>query len=488
MGKLAIAAALILLGGPESEQDILYLKDGREIKGFIVSETDQLIKVSVLSKGSKGATGGLMTVGYRVEQIARIDRMSKAKRDVLLRRYKGFRERRSRKAEAQSKIRMRRVPFMGRSGLRTRGTHFEVRSTCDEAFVKDITFYLDEVFAAYKDNFEIQRNADKLIPVYVLSDKDEYMRFQRGKFGAAIENPAFYHIGKNFIAAYNMIRKEEAKKIREQIHIWEREIREYEKQAKDRGTDVRKQAVKHRSEVKREAETERRKVRAGNYANKNAVLRKINQWERTQLGSVDRWERGEKKKVDAYREKIDKYIDHNRKVIAKNHKILMAQNKAMFEALFHEGFHAFARNFLWRRGKDTAVPRWLDEGLASYYEMSAVDADELVHGAVQPGFLGLIRKASREDKLLPIESILRADPMKFLVVHRSQAERSTLHYAQSWALAHYMVGRVPREKMQAYVVAVKGGADSVKAFRKMMGGRPVRAVEAEVRHHIDGLK
>jgi len=487
MGKLAIAAALILLGGPEAEQDILYLKDGREIKGFIVSETEQMIKVAVLNKGSKGQTGGVITVGYRVDQIARIERMAAVKRDGLTRKYKGFRERRSRKAEAQSKIKMRRVPFMGRRGLRMRGTHFEVRSTCDEEFVKDVVFYLDEIFAAYKDSFAIQRNADKLIPVYVLSDKDEYMRFQREKIGAAIQNPAFYHSGENFIAAYNMIQKEEAAKIRKQIHIWEREIGEYEKKAKDWDTKVRKQSVKLRSKIKREADTETRKIRAGNYANKNEVLRKIRQWKQKELGGVDRWQREEKKKLDAYREEIKKYIDHNRKVIAKNHKVLMAQNKVMFEALFHEGFHAFALNFLWIRGGKSAVPRWLDEGLASYYEMSAVDAEELVHGAPQPYFLDLIRKASGKGKLLPIEDILRADPMKFLVVHGSQAERSTLHYAQSWAIAHYMIGRVPREKMQAYVVAVKGGADSVKAFRKMIGGRPVRTVEAEVRHHLAKL-
>lgn len=488
MGRIALAVSLILLGGAEAEQDILYLKDGRVIRGFIVSETDQLIKIAVLAKGSKGATGGLITVGYRRSQIARIERMSQAKRVQLLRKYEGFRERRSRRAEALETMNARRVSLMGQRALKTRGTHFEVTSTCDDEFVKEVTFYLDEVFAAYKDNFAIQRNADKRIPVYILSDKNEYMRFQIERTGSAIQNPAFYHLGKNFIAAYNMIQKEKAAEVRKQIHIRERQIKEYEKKVKDKETEVRRHAIKTRSEIKTEAETERRKVRAGNYANKNALLRRINQWEREQLGKVDRWEREANEKLDAERKEIKGYIAKNRKVIASNHKILLDQNKFMFEALFHEGFHAFAVNFLWVRGGKCAVPRWLDEGLASYYEMSAVDADELVHGAPQPGFLALIRKASQEGKLLPIEDILRADPMKFLIVHRSQAERSTLHYAQSWAITHYMVGRVPREKMQAYVEAVKGGADSVKAFRKMMGGRSVREVEAEVRHHLEGLK
>ncbi|MHC4816666.1 MAG: DUF1570 domain-containing protein, partial [Planctomycetota bacterium] len=222
-------------------------------------------------------------------------------------------------------------------------------------------------------------------------------------------------------------------------------------------------------------------------ANKNALLRKVDTWKRGELGRGEKLERVANEKLDALREQADTAIAANRKVIAHNHRVLVSQNKVMFEALFHEGFHAFAQNFLWMRGTQSAVPRWLDEALASYYEMSAVDAGELVHGAPNPWLLALYRKASGEGKLLPIETILRGDATKFLVAHRSQVDRSNCYYSQSWALGHYMAGRVPRKKLQAYVEDIMIGTDTVKAFEEMMGCA-VRQVEAKVQQHIQSLK
>ncbi|MHC4579776.1 MAG: DUF1570 domain-containing protein [Planctomycetota bacterium] len=454
MGKLALAAALILLGGPASERDIVWLKDGRKVSGIIVAETE---------------------------------RMPDATRRRLIRKYQGFRERRSHRAEALAKMETRRVTFMGQTGLQTFGAHFKVVSTCEDAFVKDVTYYLDEVFAAYKECFAIQRNADRRIDVFVLSDMEEYTRFQRARIGSAIQNPAFYHLGKNFIAACNLVRKEEAAAIRKQMLKLEGEIKEQLKRVKDQETKVRREMIQFKKKVRMTADTARRKIRGDLYGNKNARLRKVDKWEREELGRGEKWERERKKELDAYRKKADDAIAHNRKIIARNHRLLLDQNKRMFEGLFHEGFHAFARNFLWWRGTGPAVPRWLDEGLASYYEMSAVDAGELVHGAAHPMLLALVQEASREGKLLPTASVLRGGPTQFLVAHRSQTDRSNLYYAQSWALAHYMVGRIPRERMQAYVVAVAAGVDSVKAFEAMMG-RPLRQVEVAVRHHVADLE
>jgi len=484
MGKLAIAAALILLGGPESERDVVWLKDrpDRPVEGIIVEENDQEIKLLKLFKGEKGQTSGTAAVKFRKSRIAKIDRMTAATRRRLIRKYEGFRDRRSRMAEALEKIKTRRVSLMGKTALQTFGTHFRVVSTCEEAFVKEVTYYLDEVFAAYKESFAIQRNADRRIDVYVLSDMEEYTGFLKGKLGYALENPALYSPRRNFIAACNMIQKEEAARIRKAILAVEREIQEWKKKVADRETEVRREVLEFKRKVRAEAAAARRRARGD-----AGLLRKIAQWEREELGRGEKWERENKKGLDALREEADEAIEHNRTIAARNRRILLDQNKRMFEALFHEGFHAFAQNFLWMRGTEIAVPRWLNEGLASYYEMSAVDAGELVHGAPHPGLLALVRQARHKGELLPIETILRGDAGKFLVQHGSQAHRSNLYYAQSWALAHYMVERVSRKRMQAYVLALLAGSDKVRAFEQMMGAN-VRHVEAKVKHHVAGLE
>ena len=152
--------------------------------------------------------------------------------------------------------------------------------------------------------------------------------------------------------------------------------------------------------------------------------------------------------------------------------------------LFHEGFHAFTRNFLWEN--TAAVPRWLDEGLASYFEMSAIDAGELIHGAPHPQLLARLKKALKAGTPLGIAQLLRRGGAQFLVAHRSQQARASLLYAQSWAIAHYMAGRVPRERIAAYVTAVAAGVDPVQAFETMMG-QPIRHVEVDVREHVQRL-
>ena len=50
-----------------------------------------------------------------------------------------------------------------------------------------------------------------------------------------------------------------------------------------------------------------------------------------------------------------------------------------------------------------------------------------------------------------------------------------------------MVGRIPRERMEAYVTLVLAGADHRKAFEAMMG-ESIASVETQLRRHLAGLQ
>jgi hypothetical protein len=373
---------------------------------------------------------------------------------------------------------------MGKDALRVRAEYFTVVSTCDDRFVREVAFYLDQVYRAYRKTFGIHGKARREVTVYLLEDFDEYARFQVARFGGAIQNPAFYYSKDNFIAAYNLFPVEREREIRATILKYEREAREYQKEIKAREDEIRRTAIDIRRDIDKEARRAAAQVRADPYGSKNKRLREIDEWKRRQKGIVRDKERDLKAGLKEYRDKAGEYISKNRRALAHNYRLRLESNKHMFECLFHEGFHAFSRNFLWKHGRQ-GVPRWLEEGLASYYEMSVVEAGELIHGGAHPFFLDLIGK--RSGKLLPLAKVVKGDAREFLVAHKDDTDRSNLYYAQSWALGHYLVGNVPQERILAYARATAAGADPVKEFEKLMGA-PIRRVETDIERHLAELQ
>ena len=402
-------------------------------------------------------------------------------------RSEAYATRHDRRESALSRIKVRSVQVMGKPGLRAVGTHFEIYSTCDDLFVREVTYYLDEVFAAYRQSFEIQRNAERRVRVYLLADLAEYKRFQQAQLGGVVLNPAFYHIKKNFIAAYDMVQKDEAAAIRVRILALEKEIRKSKDQIKEREDWIKQEGREARKKINTEAARARREVQRGNPANRTALLRKVDEWKKERFRLVSNWEKDQRKKLKQDKARIAETISHNRGIIAANNRVREQRNARMFEMLFHEGFHAFARNFLWQRKGETAVPRWLDEGLASYYERSVVEAGELIHGSAHPAFLARVQRSRAEGKLIGLDQLIDSSGAQFLAAHVRDQDRAGLHYAQAWALTHYMVGRVSRERMEAYVKLMLAGADNRKAFETMMG-EPIDQVDFHLRQHLASLR
>ena len=111
----------------------------------------------------------------------------------------------------------------------------------------------------------------------------------------------------------------------------------------------------------------------------------------------------------------------------------------------------------------------------------------MIHGAPHRRVLDICRQKTVVRAMFPVRRILQAGPDKFIIVHRKQAERSGTYYAQSWALAHYLMKRVSRERLEAYVEGVMGGKDPVRAFEQMMG-KTCGEVDADLSRHLVELK
>lgn len=478
---------LWLLLAQAADTDVLHMKDGRTLAVIINSESDVAIEVELLVKGAKGQTTGAARMTVAKGDVVSIDRLSPEARAKLRARLDEFGSRKRRLAEALARIKPEKTTLGSKPALKTTGPNFEIVSTCEEAFLKEATFALEEIFTGYQSYFGLQRNKDRKVRLVLLADLREYVDFQTATFGGAVMNPAFYAPKENIVVAYNMIQKEEGSKANAQIREFNAAIEDLKKKitAEERKIDQEVKAA--RKSIGDQAVELRKQINAGNAANKTKLKDDINRQERELVASL----KEEEKKLDAqlneFRKACTAKIEENNAIVQKNQAVIRNQNRKMFETLFHEGFHAFVANYLYENNDKVEVPRWLNEGMAMYFEMSVVEAGELIHGGLHKELTAMLKEKVKAGAHVPLRRVLQGGPETFLIVHEKDADRSTLFYAESWALTHFLTGRVKREQLDRYVAAVLNGAEKDKAFETMLG-KKVEAVEAEWLDYVKSLK
>ncbi|HKS58181.1 MAG TPA: DUF1570 domain-containing protein [Steroidobacteraceae bacterium] len=144
--------------------------------------------------------------------------------------------------------------------------------------------------------------------------------------------------------------------------------------------------------------------------------------------------------------------------------------------MLHEATHQLSRQMSGFRRN-----RWIDEGLASYFSTSKLDADGLQLGMLDPkaypvwwlGHFRLSGDPARDfaaGKFLPIEVLLtgRGGPsveMKF-----------NLYYVDAWSLTHFMFHYEHGKYAQAYKQFLAKGA-SLEDFVALIG--PLEKIQAE---------
>lgn len=480
---LALLLVCLPLPGQAAGEDTVVRKDGRRHVGRIVSETASTVEFEVFIKGSKGQLLGTGRISIPKAEIGKIERASDAGRAAD--RSEAFRSRGRRRREAMAEMRPAEATFEGLRGLRLEAEHYVLHSTCDASFLKEVAYALDGMHAAYASVFGERRKGGK-VDVYLLSSRVEYDAFQKRRHGGVVLNAAFYDPKGRYIAVFDMIQDREARAIRQEIARAEKEITTFKSRVASEERRIAQEARRIRAEIEKQAAQARRAIRSGG-GDTSARLAELERRRKALQEKLKADEKAAEEQLRAYRKEANAAIERNDAVIAKNRRILAQQGREMYEVLFHEGFHAYAANFLWEGSEHRRFPRWLHEGMASYYEMSVAEGEDLVHGAPHPEFLEICRRQAHAKALVPLERIVRGGADMFQISHLTEAKRATIYYAQSWALAHYLQGAAGAEKLASYASAVVGGADPVEAFERMMG-RPCAEIHEELRRHILELK
>ena len=479
---VAFALAVAWVGAVEA-YDVLHFRDRRDpVRGVILEETKRAVEFRIIHEGRKGEVAGSVDATFQLADIARIERITPVERGRVIARSEALSQRGMRLHSALQKISVSEARLLGSPALLTRTKHFEIYSTCDERFLREVTHYSEEMFRAFRANFPAREDAAARIKIYLFASREEYNRFQRIKIGAVLKNPAFYNNRENYIAVCNLVHKKLADQIRERILAAERVVREHKEKIRRAKQSISREVAKAYRRINKAYAAHARTIPKGD----QAAWRRLKQWRSEQVRAVTHRKRELHEELDAMKKEANRFISTNRKVIVHNNGILARENKQMFETMFHEGFHAFAYNYLWVDGHRCVVPRWLDEGFACYYQESVVEAGYLIHGGVNESSLALLRKAKREGKLVPLEKIVTGTPRDFLVAANASGEHSGIYYSQSWALVHYMLQQVSVEQVQLYLKRINSGADKRKAFEKMMG-RTIPQVDAAVTMHVAKL-
>lgn len=157
-----------------------------------------------------------------------------------------------------------------------------------------------------------------------------------------------------------------------------------------------------------------------------------------------------------------------------NHIALIADgNDEGVRIVFHEYAHLVISNLM----RD--VPPWLNEGLAEYYstfELSDGGREALL-GKFIPSHLMLLTS----NRMLKLEELLNVDRGS---PHYNEKNRSSIFYAQSWALVHRLLRGQPArvQELGAYLQALSDGIAPATAWKQAFPGADLeRELEEYVR-------
>lgn len=113
----------------------------------------------------------------------------------------------------------------------------------------------------------------------------------------------------------------------------------------------------------------------------------------------------------------------------------------------HEMGHVIFREFV--GVTNTAVPRWLDEGVASYQMKTRGIAAKMI-----------VRQAMKENKFMNLEQLSRFNP-----VLTSDTESVNIFYIESLTVIEYLISRFGRDSFVSFCQKLRDDKDLARALR-----------------------
>ena len=144
-----------------------------------------------------------------------------------------------------------------------------------------------------------------------------------------------------------------------------------------------------------------------------------------------------------------------------------------FSVIFHEYTHLLVENTF-----DNA-PIWFNEGLAEYYSTFSITDDQKV---VLGRPIGTHVYLLRQNKMLPLQTLFEVD---YKSPHYNETNKTSIFYAQSWALMHYLlIGKAGKvEQLGKFMDLLKLKAPMERAFQQAFEV-PFEQMEKDLRNYV----
>lgn len=144
-----------------------------------------------------------------------------------------------------------------------------------------------------------------------------------------------------------------------------------------------------------------------------------------------------------------------------------------FNVIFHEYTHLLVENTF------ESAPVWFNEGLAEYYSTFSITDDQKIQlGSPIGSHVFLLR----ESNMLPLRTLFEVDHKS---PHYNERKKSSIFYAQSWALMHYLIigkaGKV--EQLGKFMELLRTRIPMEQAFQQAFE-TPFEVMEKDLREYV----
>lgn len=152
---------------------------------------------------------------------------------------------------------------------------------------------------------------------------------------------------------------------------------------------------------------------------------------------------------------------------------LDARGDNPFELIYHEYYHSVTMPFF------PNLPLWVAEGLADFYGNTEIGDKDVGIGRPDPDLI----EELKQGQFIPLSMLFKVDQQS---PYYNEQNKTTIFYAESWALVHYlMVGdrAAHRQMFVDYLAALSKGATQDEAAAKVFGD--LKKFQGLLRQYID---